>query len=52
MSKLEKQEPLRASILKVTEYGEVYLSFSKAILLPPNSPGFVPSNKIANLSIL
>jgi hypothetical protein len=46
-----KKKLLKASISDITPYGDVYIKFSEPILLPPNAPNFVPSNKISDVTL-
>ena len=43
----DRPTELRANITNITEYGYVFVNFSEPILLPPNSPEFLPDDDIS-----
>ena len=43
----DKAKDLKIFVDKITPEGEMLMTFSKPILLPPGAPEFIPDNKIS-----
>ena len=43
----DKTKDLKIFVDKITPEGEILMTFSKPILLPPGAPEFIPDNKIS-----